>query len=61
MAKKDKDAPGVYDPATFYQVTMLIPHKLGRVLYSPMHRYRMTGALLSEIPPHKIAAAEVAE
>lgn len=61
MARKKADASGApqtIEPDRFYRVKFRLPHAIGRMKFSPLHKYRLRGSVLTEIPVQKIASAE---
>jgi hypothetical protein len=42
------------NPEVYYLLKMAMPHKVGRINYSPLYDYKVTGAVLSDIPANKI-------
>lgn len=57
MTAKTKSAPAI-KPEAEYDVRLLKAVKLGRRTLSPMHRYTLKGAALSEIDAAAIKSAD---
>jgi len=61
MARKKADVSGVPQSIKsdrVYKVKFRLPHARGRTKFSPIHSYRIRGAILADIPAAKIASAE---
>jgi hypothetical protein len=50
---------GSITPDAYYHLEMLLPHKIGRIMYTPVNSYKVKGYVLSQIPEHKIKSAEM--
>lgn len=62
MARKKAQAVdlGAIEADRQYKVKFRLPHRRGRIMYSPIHNYTIKGKLLAEIPAEKLASVEMA-